>query len=444
MFNRRLLALAVLPFLLDACGGGSSSITADSQNPLATPDQLAAEKLAITAVADPSVIAAKATLKANWLAAAQAKGGVSSEALTNIDQAVDEAVFSMALAIAAGDPSAPKVVSILAAPHNWYGMNVPGSRTTFDNPDTIYRRIPVDPASSYVLTGKVHAQKPVDFNFSVYNSASATVFNLPGDQLATTADGSYVMNATSTATGNGNAIPLASGAASLFVRDTIAEWGVQQFNSLAIQRVPSVSAQPLSAQAVAQTLAATLQKPGAGASFAAFNALGYAQAVNTLPAPSLGGSGGRLANQAATYSAFQLADDEALVVNVNLGGAKYFIAPAYGRWTITTDYINHTQTLNNAQAVANPDGTYTFVVSPTDPGVYNWVDTVGLHQGFLNLRWQGLPATPAPQGPSATAQLVKISDLRNVLPATTKYVTASERQAQLAARAGRYSSRYAP
>ncbi|MEX3637940.1 hypothetical protein [Paraburkholderia sp. BR14320] len=411
---------------------------------MATPDQLAAETLAITAVADPSVIAAKATLKANWLAAARAAGGVSSEALTNIDQAVDEDVFSLALAIAAGDASAPKVISILAAPHNWYGMNVPGSRTTFDNPDTIYRRIPIDPASSYVLTGKVHEQKPVDFNFSVYSGANATLSNLPGDQLATNADGSYVINASTTSTGNGNAIPLVSGAASIFIRDTITEWGVQQFNSLAIQRVPSVSAQPLSAQAIAQTLAATLRTPAAAVSFASFNALGYAQPVNTLPAPSLGGTGGRLANQAATYSTFQLADDEALVVNVNLGGAKYFIAPAYGRWQITTDYINHTQTLNNAQAVANPDGTYTFVVSPTDPGVNNWVDTVGLHQGFLNLRWQGLPATPAPHGPSATAQLVKISDLRTVLPATTKYVTAAERQAQLAARAASYASRYAP
>ncbi|NUY04543.1 hypothetical protein [Paraburkholderia youngii] len=441
MFNRRLIALAAFPFILEACGGGSIS---DSPNPLATSDQLAAEKLAIAVVEEPAVVAAKATLKANWLAAARATGGVSDEALTNLDEAVDESVFAFALSLASGDANDPKVVSFLAAPHNWYGMNVPGSRTTFDNPDTIYRKIPVDPALSYVLAGTVHAQKPVDFNFSLYSSTSATLSNLAGDQLAPQADGSFVINASSLSSGGSNQIQLVSEAASIFVRDTINEWGVQQFNSLAIKRTPSVSTQPQTADALATTLAATLQTPAAAAPFIAYNALGYAQPVNTLPAPSLGGTGGRLANQAASYAAFQLADDEALVLNVNLGGAKYFIAPAYGRWTITTDYINHTQTLNNAQAVPNPDGTYTFVISPKDPSVYNWVDTAGLHQGFLNPRWQGLPTTPASVGPSATVKVVKLGDLQTVLPTTTKYVTATERQAQLAARAASYASRYAP
>ncbi|MDH6146921.1 MULTISPECIES: hypothetical protein [Paraburkholderia] len=441
MFNRCLIALAALPFVLDACGGSS---IADSPNPLASADQLAAEKLAITVVQSPAVIAAKATLKAKWLAAAQTTGGVQVEALSNLDEALDESVFAFALSLASGTANDPKEVSFLAAPHNWYGMNVPGSRTTFDNPDTLHRSIPVDPASSYVITGKVHGQKPVDFNFSLYSSTNATLSNLAGDQLGTNADGSFFINANSSPTGGGNQIQLVSGAASIFVRDTINEWGVQQFNSLTIKRTPSASTQSQTADALATTLAATLQTSAAAAPFIAYNALAYAQPANTLPAPSLGGTGGRLATQAASYAAFQLADDQALVLNVNLGGAKYFIAPAYGRWTITTDYINHTQTLNNTQAVPNPDGTYTFVISPKDPGVYNWVDTAGLHQGFLNPRWQGLPATPASQGPSASAQLVKLSDVRTVLPVTTKYVTAAERQAQLAVRAASYASRYAP
>ncbi len=432
MFNRSSTALAVLPFIVVACGGSGS---ADSQNPLATADQLAAEKLAITLVQAPATIAAKASLKTRWLAAAQTTGGVSDEALANLDEAVDESVFASALALASGDAGDPKVVSFLAAPHNWYGMNVPGSRTTFDNPDTIYRRIPVDSTASYVITGKVRLPKPVDFNFSLYSNTNATLSNLAGDQLATDDDGGFVINADAASNGAGNHIQLGAGAASLFVRDTVNEWGAQEFNSVAIQRVPSVSTQPQTTDALVATLAATLQAPNAAAVFGAYNALGHAQPVNTLPAPSLGGTGGRLANQAASYGAFQLADDEALVLNVNLGGAKYFIAPAYGRWTITTDYIKHTQTLNNAQAVPDADGTYTFVVSPQDPGAYNWVDTVGLHQGFLNPRWQGLSATPAAVGPSITVQLVKLSDLHNVLPATTRYVTAAERQAQLAARA---------
>lgn len=462
MLNLRLKPLAALlipvPFLLAACGGGSDTANSDSNasstqtatNPLATQAQLDAEKLAITLVQTPAVIAAKATLRAQWLAAAQKTGGVSEEALGNLDSALDETVFSSALSLAALNSNDPQPISILAAPHTWHGISVPGSRTVFDNPDTVYRRVALDPASTYTLTGAVHSPAPIDFNFSLYSTSNATLSNIAPEQLSTKADGSFTIaldaNATSTTpstTAGNNHIQLASGTGSLFVRDTINAWGQQQFNTLAIKRVTGPATPVKTTDELSTALATALSTTSSGAAWTAYNTLGYAQAVNTLPAPSLGGTGGRLANQAASYGAYQLSDDEALVLNVNLGGAKYFIAPAYGRWEITTDYINHTQTLNNAQAVANPDGTYTFVVSPKDPGVYNWVDTVGLHQGFLNPRWQGLPETTTNGGPAASVKLVKLGDLAANLPATTQYVTPAERKAQISARVASYASRYA-
>lgn len=132
MLNLRLKPLAALlipiPFLLAACAGDSdtasssdtstsSGITKPSTNPLATQAQLDAEKLAITLVQTPGVIAAKATLRAQWLAAAQKTGGVSDEALGNLDSALDETVFSSALSYAALNTSDPQLISILAAPH---------------------------------------------------------------------------------------------------------------------------------------------------------------------------------------------------------------------------------------------------------------------------------------------------------------------------------------
>lgn len=466
MLNLRLKPLAALlisiPVLLAACGGGSdtasssdtstgSGITKPSTNPLATQAQLDAEKLAIALVQTPGVIAAKASLRAQWLAAAQKTGGVSDEALGNLDSALDETVFSSALSYAALNTSDPQLISILAAPHTWHGISVPGSRTVFDNPDTVYRRVALDPASTYTLTGTLHSPAPVDFNFSLYSTTNATLANIAPEQLNTKADGSFTIaldasatgTSTSASTAGSNHIQLATGTGSLFVRDTVSAWGEQPFNTLAIKRVSGAATQVKTTDELSAAIATALTTTSAGAAWTAYNSLGYAQPVNTLPAPSLGGTGGRLANQAASYGAYQLNDDEALVLNVNLGGAKYFIAPAYGRWQITTDYINHTQTLNNAQAVANPDGTYTFVISPKDPGVYNWVDTVGLHQGFLNPRWQGLPESTTNGGPAATLKLVKLSDLAAALPSTTKYVNAAERKAQIAARAASYASRYA-
>ncbi|MGV0803349.1 hypothetical protein ABQF26_40600, partial [Mycolicibacterium elephantis] len=82
-----------------------------------------------------------------------------------------------------------------------------------------------------------------------------------------------------------------------------------------------------------------------------------------------------LANQLQSTGHYQLADDEVLVLTIDPGTANYFIVPTYNIWTITDDYWNQQTSLNNEQAIANDDGTYTFVISPTDPGAANWVST---------------------------------------------------------------------
>ena len=39
----------------------------------------------------------------------------------------------------------------------------------------------------------------------------------------------------------------------------------------------------------------------------------------------------------------------------------------------------------------NEDGTYTYVISATDPGVHNWIDSDGLREGILTLRMAEFP-----------------------------------------------------
>lgn len=413
----------------------------ESQNPLATQDQISTEKLAIQIVNSPQVRAAKESAKNSWLAAAYSLGGATSQAVHYLQEAIDESAFSTALAVLNDSPEQPKVVSILAAPHHWFGINVPGSRQIFDNPDTTYRTIPVNSSNRYIITGKVNSLAPADINFSVYDAHSSTISNLTGDQIVTNADGSFSITADSSANDDTpNHVQLTPQAASFFIRNTVSQWNVQQFETLAVQiTTTSQSAPPPPLSQLIQAIASAVTN--SSTSFQAFNKLAYAQPVNTLPIPTLGGTSGRLATQAATYSAFNISDDQALVLTVNIGGAKYFIAPVYDRWFITTDYIHHTQSLNNSQAVPNPDGTYTFVIAVKDPHIYNWVDTVGLDEGLINLRWQNFSSL-ASASPSATLKLVNLSDLPAVLPPSTKYVSAAEREAQLEAREASYSSRY--
>jgi hypothetical protein len=150
-----------------------------------------------------------------------------------------------------------------------------------------------------------------------------------------------------------------------------------------------------------------------------------------------------LANQLQSNGYFQLADDEALVLTIDPASAGFFTVPVYNDWTITGDYWNQQTSLNNDQSVANLDGTYTMVVSPTDPLVRNWVSTGGLNQGIISMRFQNLDPDSL-DTPTVESQVVKIADLRDDLPADTVFVTPEQRAAQLAVRKAGFNKRWAP
>lgn len=138
---------------------------------------------------------------------------------------------------------------------------------------------------------------------------------------------------------------------------------------------------------------------------------------------------------------FDLAPNQALVITTNLAGAAYFGIPVQNIWTVTADYWDHQSSLTNAQALPNPGGTYTFVVSSRDPGVHNWVDTTGLQQGTMVIRWQGVPLGNVP---SISGQVVDLSNLSSVLPAAAVFVTTSQRALQPAQREAGFERRVAP
>jgi hypothetical protein len=150
-----------------------------------------------------------------------------------------------------------------------------------------------------------------------------------------------------------------------------------------------------------------------------------------------------LANQLQSNGYFQLADNQALVLTIDKGSAGFFNVPVYNDWTITDDYWNQQTSLNIDQAVANPDGTYTLVVSPNDPGVANWVSTGGLNQGIISMRFQNV-SDPEQDRPTVESEVFTLDELDAALPGTTVYVTPDERQVQLAARKLGYNKRYAP
>jgi hypothetical protein len=132
-----------------------------------------------------------------------------------------------------------------------------------------------------------------------------------------------------------------------------------------------------------------------------------------------------------------------LVVTIDPGNAGYFVLPVTNDWTISTDYWNQQTSLNGSQAIANADGTYTLVISKTDPGVANWVSTGGLNQGTISMRFQDLDPDSTDL-PTVSSQLVSLVQLPSVVPPNTVYYTEAQRRAQLAIRKVGFDNRFAP
>ena len=86
------------------------------------------------------------------------------------------------------------------------------------------------------------------------------------------------------------------------------------------------------------------------------------------------------------------------------------------------------------------DGRYRLVISLADPGVPNWLDPVGHHEGAIIYRYQLATASNS----SPTTRLVSLEELRKYLPADTLHVGPEARQAQVHMRQLHAARRWAP
>ena len=110
-------------------------------------------------------------------------------------------------------------------------------------------------------------------------------------------------------------------------------------------------------------------------------------------------------------------------------------------WGVAYEYTDRTSSLNNTQAKPNADGTYTFVVSQRDPGVYNWLDPEGHAAGLMAIRWQAMSGGGKPENAVRSAQVVPLARLKQELPNETQFVTPAQRKVQQAERAAHYARR---
>lgn len=456
-------------------------------SPLGTPVQIARERIAMRTAASLPVTLMKFVLRHGFLAAGNQQfalvGGLDAANLQALDNAVDEYALASAFSQQILNPMDPAVVTQVAPPHSWYGLDVAGSRLLYDNPDTIYRFIPVNKTAEYVITGRLYEGIPSDTTFSVLEGTAGTTSTiLTLDDLDVSPDGSFVITVSGAAAtpGQKNHLQLTSSSTLIAARNTLGDWAVEDPMGLEVQRVGGppnslfaqlggfvllgslVNDNPLlaslaslipplgiaEAPIVRGTLTALLMIVRGSNQQAKYMALattdpvtGQLRAPNVMTQPASNAE--FLANQLQSNGYFQLADDEALILTIDPANAGFFTVPVYNDWTITDDYWNQQTSLNNDQSIANLDGTYTIVVSPTDPLVANWLSTGGLNQGIISMRFQNLDPD-SPDTPTVTSQVVKVSEIGDYLPDGTVFVTPEQRATQLAVRKAGFDKRWAP
>jgi hypothetical protein len=353
-----------------------------SDDPVATVSQHEQELAALDLTEHPTVQAAYRTVADTWLGRAKASDAMRQR----FDEAFAEVMFSAAVWSSNQDKLRPKVSCITRLSHPVDGRNIPGSRWGIDNPDSVYRVIPISGDERYEIHGRVGANRMTENYFTLWDANMGTVDVLNGRTMQVDSDGRYTITVDAEpANGRPNHVQTSPAAHEFYIRDVLLDWGRDDPNHIEIERLggpPSAAARTRDEQA--EATAAMM------AHFANFTGK-LSHGVYKMPANhfNLAWSAdkvGAMRNQVYVMGRFDLADDEAFVVDVSDGGAEYFTVPLSNIWGTTLDILDRTGSLNKAQSLANSDGSYTYVISASDPGVANWIDSDGLREGILTLR----------------------------------------------------------
>jgi len=257
----------------------------------------------------------------------------------------------------------------------------PFTKMGLDNPDTMYFGTRVQAGHEYVVSGVRGTTTDLSFQLlgGEYTDEGVPVSEAAFDdrELDIASDGSFEWRFTP------------KRPAQLVVREVYGDWS-QQRGTIAISRVDTAgTAPPPLTRATIEKRYATagkqlVQRVKTWLQFPQWFYLNIP--VNTMVPPRL--TPGGLATQYSSAGHFDLRPDQALVITLPVTDAPYLGFQLGSMWYISLDYINHQTSLNATQAQADPDGKIRIVVADQNPGVTNWVETLGHRHGFLQFRWQ--------------------------------------------------------
>jgi hypothetical protein len=272
-----------------------------------------------------------------------------------------------------------------------------------DNPDNYYQNAAISGACEYRIRGNRGTVHYLAFgtqagHYGQGGGMPPTGF-LEGSQLVTAENGDFEI-AVSCAPRPGNWLPMQPQTGLLIVRQTFRDRRREQLASLRIERVDGPhQPRPLTPEQLDEGLrnAGTLVA-GASLLFAKW-ARDFQAHSNQLPRfdQEVSNRAGGDPNIAYYHSHWRLGPDEALVIEVTPPRCEFWNFQLNNYWMESLDYRYFPIHRNQHSAVAAADGSVRLIVAHRDPGLPNWISTVGHREGTMCFRWVRAEAHPVPR-----------------------------------------------
>jgi hypothetical protein len=318
---------------------------------------------------------------------------------------------------------------------------LPGSgyhqHTGTPNPDTVYLTAAVDGTGTYRITGD-RGTAPEVTVMAMGTPGSKGIATYPAfdlDLIEPGPDGrvDVVVSAERPEGHDGNWWHIAPDVRTLMVRSVSDDWGAHRDPLLAITRLDRPSRRSRTAPAELEAKLAAVSRYVEGSlgfgvrKMVDLRAGGIVNAVTPVDYSV----GGGLPGQWYHEGIYNLPKHDALVLEADLsGGHNGFSLALTDGMGCTLDWANAQTSLNRTQATVDHDGVLRAVVARCDPGVAQWLDTMGHPTGLMQLRWMGCPRPP-----QISVRRVPIVELADRLPVRTRFVDATQREDELRRRA---------
>lgn len=312
-------------------------------------------------------------------------------------------------------------------------------------PDYTYRTTDVDPKGTYRISGSRGTNRFVEISQQSYEllghegDTSVPPVQNALDELTLGADGAFsvILGSQRPAGYDGDWWLLQPTTVRLLLRQCSVDWVAETDARIAIERLDDV---PPTTNAEIDRRIANLGRWAEGmVRFDIDLARWYRNhhGINVLARSKKVESIGGMPNQVYYDGAYEIDDDEALVIETALPRTSLYwsLLVADDRFS-TVDWANHQSSLNESQARIDGDGKLRAVISKRDPGVQNWLDKADNPWGIIQMRWK-IPS----DAPDPVVTRCKVVDVRKHLPGETPDYTPAEREEAIRRRRVGYQMR---